>query len=135
MSLVTGFSHALQLLHAVLRGFGLQLIGSLQIGHVGEVNADSVATQLPAQLTDGLHEGGAFDVADGAAHLGDDEVELLVLFVLTQHTTLDFVGDVGHHLDGLAQVVTLALAVDDRLVDAAGGDAVVACGVDPVKRS
>ena len=35
-----------------------------------------------------------------------------------------------HHLDGLAQVVALALAVDDSLVYAAGGDAVVACGVD-----
>ena len=49
---------------------------------------------------------------------------------MTEHAALDFVRDVGHHLDGLAQVVAVALAVDDGLVDAAGGDGVVSCGMD-----
>ena len=123
-------AHPLQLLDAVLGGLGLQFVGSLQIRHIGKVYAYGVATQLPAQLADGLHKGSALNVADGAAHLGDDEVELLVLLVLAQHTTLNLIGDMRHHLNGLAQIVTATLAVDDRLVDAAGGDAVVACGVD-----
>ena len=72
-------SHALQFLHRVLRGFGLQLVGSFQIGHIGQMHTHGIATQLPTQLSDGLHKWCALDVADGASHLGDDEVKNLPL--------------------------------------------------------
>ena len=40
------------------------------------------------------------------------------------HGGLDLVGDVRNHLHGLAQIVAAALARDDLLVDAAGGQVV-----------
>ena len=42
------------------------------------------------------------------------------------HGVLDLVGDVRDDLDGLAEVVAAALLGDDLLVDAAGGEVVVA---------
>ncbi len=42
------------------------------------------------------------------------------------HGVLDLVGDVGDDLDGLAEVVAAAFLGDDLLVDAAGGEVVVA---------
>ena len=36
-------SHALQFLYRVLRGFGLQLVGSLQIGHIGQMHTHGIA--------------------------------------------------------------------------------------------
>ncbi len=44
-------------LHGVLCGFCLQLLGCLQIRHVGEVKAEGVLTHLPAQLAHSLKEG------------------------------------------------------------------------------
>ena len=67
-------THALQLLNAMLCGLCLQLVGSFQIGHVGQVYADSLSAQLPSQLSDSLHERCTLYVADGTAHFGDDEV-------------------------------------------------------------
>ena len=69
------YAHALQLFDRVLGGFGLQFVCRFQIGHIGEMHAHGVLAQLPAQLSDGFHEGGTLDVADGAAHFGDDEVD------------------------------------------------------------
>ena len=37
---------------------------------------------------------------------------------------LDLVGDVGNHLDRLAQILAAALLLDDGVVDAAGGEVV-----------
>ena len=42
------------------------------------------------------------------------------------HGVLDLVGDVGDDLDGFAEVVAATLFGDDLLVDAAGGEVVVA---------
>jgi len=36
------------------------------------------------------------------------------------HGRLDFVGDVGNHLHGLAEIIAAPLAGDDLLVDAPG---------------
>ena len=121
------YAHGLQLLHRVLRWFRLQFVGSLEVGHVCKVYANGVSAQLPPQLSDSLHEGSALYVAYGAAHLGNDEVQLLVIIaVVSQHTALYLVSDVWHHLNGLAKVVALAFAVYDCFVDAPRGDAVVA---------
>ena len=92
------------LLDRVLGGFGLEFVGRAEIGDVGEVYAHGVATEFPFELTDGFEEGRAFDVADGATDFGDDEV-VLARFAEVLHALLDFVGDVGHDLNGLAEVV------------------------------
>lgn len=52
---------------------------------------------------------------------------------LPQHPPLDLVRDVGHHLNGLAQIVAMALAVYDRLIDASCRNTVVAGGADARK--
>ena len=114
---------ALQFLHGVLGGLGLQLAGGGQVGDVGQVDHDGVAAQFPLQLADALQVGQGLDVAHGAANLGDDEVELVFVAQLLD-VALDFIRDVRDDLDGLAQVVAAAFLVDDALVDAAGGDVV-----------
>ena len=75
-------AHSLQLLDAVLRRLGLQFPGSLQVWHISQMYAYRVASQLPAQLPDGFHEGRALDVADGATHLRDHEVHILPFHIL-----------------------------------------------------
>ncbi len=87
------------------------------------------ARQLLAQLTDGLKERQAFDVAHRAADLHQDEVDFLAVLVegRLQDEVLDLVGDVGDHLHGGAQIVPSPLLLQNGLVDAAGGD-VVALG-------
>ena len=118
----------LELLYGVLGGLGLQLARSGEIGHVGQVYAHGVLAQLPLQLTDGLQEGLALDVAHRAADFGNHEV-VLVLLAQIEHVALDFVGNVGNHLDGLAQIVAPTFLVDDALVDASRGEVVVAGGL------
>ncbi len=83
-----------------------------------------VGPLLVAHLAAGLQEGQALDVAGGPADLGDDHVHVALL-ARRAHARLDLVGDVRHYLHGLAQVTARALALDHRLVDLAGGDAVV----------
>ena len=69
--------------------------------------------------------------------LGSGEVEALMKFFTADlrddyihvarhllHRGLDFVGDVGDHLDGLAEIIAAALAGDDLLVDSAAGEIV-----------
>ena len=117
----------LELLDGVLRGLRLVLLRGGDERHVGQVDAEAVASQLPTQLADALDEGQRLDVAHRATDLGDDEVEL-VLGAEQLDVALDLVRDVGDHLHRLAQVVSAALLVDDALVDAARGDAVGAGG-------
>jgi len=120
------YAQSLQLLHAGLGRFCLQLASGSQIGHIGEMDIQCpLGTQFPAQLADGLEEGLTFDVADGAAYFGNDEVEIL-LGGVHQYAALNLVGDVRHHLDGLSQVVASALALDDAQIDTPCGYAVVA---------
>ena len=88
----------------------------------------SLRTQLPSQLTDGLQERLALDVSNGAANLGDHKVEMFLGGVQLD-TTFDFIGDVRDHLDGLAQIVAPALALDHAHVDAPCGHTVVAGGL------
>ena len=75
---------------------------------------------LQGDLPDRLQEGLGFDVADGAADLGDDHVGV----GLTAHAVdefLDLVGDMGDHLDRRAKVFSPALLVQHVPVDPAGG--------------
>ena len=81
--------------------------------------ADVVAADVEAELPDRLEEREDLDVADRAADLGDDHVD--VVGGQTGDAALDLVGDVRDHLDGLAEVVAPALGGEHRRVDRAGG--------------
>ena len=113
----------------MLRRLGFQLLGSCDIGHVGQVDAEAVAAEFPAQLAHCLKKRQTFDVADHTAYLGDYEVVFARVAQLL-HPALDFVGDMGHNLHRFSQIVAAALLVDYRLVDASGGHVVGARGVD-----
>ena len=76
------------------------------------MNAYGALAQLPLQLPYGLHEGGALNITDGASDFSDDEI-VVVLLPEQLHVALDFVRDVGNHLDGLAQIVSASLFIDD----------------------
>ena len=85
--------------------------------------AGVVAAEVLAHLADGFEEGEGFDVAYCAADFDDGYVGVGCDFA---HGVFDFVGDVGDDLDGFAEVVAATLFGDDLLVDAAGGEVVVA---------
>ena len=63
--------------------------------------------------------GQALDVSDGAADLGDHDVDVGRVGG-QRDPALDLVGDVRDHLHGRAQVLALALAADDLVVDRPG---------------
>ncbi len=65
-----------------------------------------------------LEEREDLDVADGAADLGDDDVDLVV--GEAEDPFLDLVGDVRDDLHGLAEVRAAPLLGEDLLVDRAG---------------
>ncbi len=118
------YAGTLHLLHGVLRGLRLQLVSGFQIWHVCEVYTDSTIAQLPFQLADCLQKRGRLDIADSTSDFRNHKVDI----VLAQHPALDFIGDMGNHLDSLAQIVTMTLLVDNRLVDFTRSDRVVVGG-------
>ena len=81
------------------------------------------AAQFLPHLADGFDKRQRLDVTDGAPDLHQANVHILRDLL---HRGLDFIGDVGNDLHGLAQVVAAALLGDDLLVEAAGGPVVVA---------
>ena len=102
---------AAQLGDRVLGGLGLLLARRAEVGHQGEVDvADVVAADVLAELADGLEEREDLDVADRAADLDDDHVDVVGGQALD--AVLDLVGDVRDDLDGLAQVVAPAFLGD-----------------------
>ena len=90
--------------------------------------AYGIAAQLVTQLSDSLHKWGTLNVADGAAHLGNDKVEALVK-ALAQHAVLNLICDMWHYLDRFTQVVAATLTVDYRFINASCCYAVVSCCV------
>ncbi len=111
-----------QFLHRMLRGLRLQLSAGLDIGQQRQVHEDALAARLVlAELADRLEEGQPLDVADGAADLAEHEVDLILA---DRDEILDLVGDVGNHLDGLAEVVAAPLLLEHVGVDPARRDRV-----------
>ena len=107
------------LAHGVLRGLGLELVGGGDVGHQAHVDEAAVRRALVvSELADGLHEGLALDVADGAAELGDHHVGAGLLLDAPE-ALLDGVGHVRDDLHGAAEEVAGALAGDEVLVDGA----------------
>ena len=116
---------AAQLGDRVLGGLGLLLARRADERHERDVDvADVLAADVEAELPDGLEEREDLDVADGAADLGDDDVD--VVGGEPADAALDLVGDVRDDLDGLAEVVAPALGGEHRRVDRAGGGVRVA---------
>jgi hypothetical protein len=79
---------------------------------------DVVATYVLAELADRLQEREDLDVTNRPADLGDHDVD--VFCTEATDAQFDLVGDVGDHLDGLAQVLTPAFLGDDGLVNGTG---------------
>ena len=106
----------------MLGGLALQLAGAGDADHQRDVDVhDVLPGQLAAHLTDGLQEGLAFDVAHGAADLGDAHVHIAGL-AHAVNALFDLVGDVGDDLNGAAEVLALTLPVQHVPVDLTGGD-------------
>ena len=115
-----------QLLDRMLGRLGLQLAGGRDVGQQRQVDVDDVAArQVVAELADRLEERQALDVADRAADLDQHEIEALVA---VEDEVLDRVGDVRDDLHGRAEIIAAPLLGDQLLVDAAGGDVVLAVG-------
>src|SRR6185312_1827489 len=107
--------------HAVLGGLGLQLAGRADVGQQADVQEKAaVPADLVPDLADRLQERQGFDVPDGPAHLGDDDVHVVAAHA--QDAGLDLVGDVRDDLHRVAEVVAAALLGDDVGVDLPGGD-------------
>ena len=104
----------------VLGGLGLVLTRWGDVRHQGDMDvADVVQAHVEAELPYGLEEREDLDVADGAADLGDEHVDVVVGQQVD--ATLDLVGDVWNHLHGLAQVVAVPLSGQDMGIDRSGG--------------
>ena len=115
-----------QVADAVLGRLGLELAGRADEGDQRQVHVEGVlASEILAQLADGFQVRLALDVADGAAHLDEHDVDA-ALPGDSLHAVLDLVGDVRDDLHGPAQVVPPALLLDHRQVDLAGRPVVVA---------
>ena len=82
------------------------------------MDVNGALAQLPLELSNGFHVRCALDIADSSANLGNHEV-VAILLAEQLHVALNLVGNVRHHLNGLAQIVATALLVNHRLVYAA----------------
>ena len=95
---------AAQLGDRVLGRLGLLLARRADERHERDVHVEHVvAADVLAELPDRLEERQDLDVADGAADLGDHDVDVVVGGE-REDAVLDLVGDVRDHLHGLAEV-------------------------------
>ena len=101
----------LQLLHRMLCRLGFQLLGCVDIGHIGEMQAEAVVFEFPAQLTHSFKEGERLDVTYHTAYLGDDKVEVACL-AQSHDIALDLIGDMWDDLHRLAKIVAAAFLLD-----------------------
>src|SRR5262249_2765571 len=86
-----------QLTHGVLRRFGFGLACRLQVRHERQVDVEHVGfADVEGDLANRFQEGESLDVADRAADLGDDDVD--VVGGQFSYCRLDFVGDVWNDL-------------------------------------
>ena len=97
----------------VLRRLGLELPARPDVGHQRHVQEeDVVPAHVVADLAGRLEERLGLDVADRAADLGDDHVD--VVPGLGAHPGLDLVGDVRDDLHRVAEVLPAPLLGDHR---------------------
>lgn len=89
-----------------------------------------VLARTSPQLAHSLDERHALNVADSTSQLNYADIGLLARVIDGDardllDPILDGIGNVGDDLYGFTQVVALALALDDVLVDLASGDVVI----------
>jgi hypothetical protein len=110
---------------------GFRLLLPVYHGHVRHVNVQEVVlARSPPQLCHGLDKRHALDVAHSASKLDNANIRFFTRVVdgYTRNLldpVLNSIGDVWHHLHRLAQVVALALALDDMAVNLARRNIVV----------
>src|SRR5659263_8433 len=102
----------------MLYWFGFQLFSSGKIGYVCQMHAKTVFAEFPAHLTNAFYIRKGFNVTNCSTNFSNDEVKL-ILGAQQADATLDFIGDMGYDLYGLAQVITAAFFGDDVLIDSA----------------
>ena len=114
--------------HRVLGGLGLQFASGGDPGHIAQVHkgASCWGPYFRRHLAHGFEERQGLDVTHGAANFHNRDIHRIRLAKARAafDEFLDFVGDMGNDLHGLAQVITAALFVEHALVDLAGGEVV-----------
>lgn len=101
-------------------------------GHIRDMNLHEVVPARPSsQLTHSLDKRHALDITHGASQLNYAHIRLLARVIdgYPRHLldpVLNRIGNVWHNLHRLAQIVALALALDNVAVDFARRDVVIA---------
>ncbi|SCH06300.1 Uncharacterised protein [uncultured Clostridium sp.] len=114
--------HTLQILHRSLGRLGLQLAGRLNIRNQGHMNQNRVLmAHIVLELTDRLQKRLTLNIADGAAHLNDGNMGLILIEIAVK-TALNFVGNMGDNLHRASAVIAAALLVQNRPVDFTGSN-------------
>jgi hypothetical protein len=117
-----------KLLDRMLGGLGFQLARSRDIRQKRDVDKQgALMPYFVAELPDGLKKREAFNISDRAADFAQNEFGRAFLFA---DEVLDFIGDVGNDLYRCAEVVALALLLQDAGIDAACGGVVGSLGRD-----
>ena len=90
------------------------------------MHKDTLAARfVVAELADRFEEGQALDVAHRAADFAQHKVDLVIA---DMQEILDLVGDVGNHLNGLAQIVAATLFLEHGGIDPTRADRIrLAC--------
>ena len=99
----------------------------MEIRHIGEMDAETVVAELPAELTHTFEKRQRFDVAHSATNFGD-HIVIIARLAEQHYVALYLVCDMRHNLHRLAQIVAPALLVDHALIYASGGHIVGAGG-------
>jgi len=98
------------------------LVAAAQEGHQRDMDVDGVfPSHLQSHLPGRLQKRLGFDIAGGAADLGDDHVRPS-LAAHGVNKVLDLVGNMGDDLHRLPQILAPALLVEHVPVDLAGGE-------------
>ena len=112
---------------------GLRLLLSVNDGHIRDVDLHEIILARPSpQLAHSLDEGHALNITDRTSQLNYTDIGFLARVIdgyprNLLDPVLNCIGNVRDDLHGLTQVVALALALDDMLVDFARRDVVIAC--------
>ena len=105
----------------MLGGLGLEFLRARNIGYQGDVNETAVvSSHFPCDLTDSLDKRLAFDIAYRAADFGYDHVGVRGLADVVDKG-LYLVRDVRNNLNGLTEVLAVALLVQNVPIDLTRG--------------
>ena len=111
-----------KLLYAVLGRLGLQLTGSRNIRHQGNMDVEHI---VPAyfllHLADSLHKWQGLDITYSTTDFGNNHIGTITSSYIID-TLLDFIGNMRNNLYSLAQIIATALLVENIPVYLAGGD-------------